>query len=47
MVWLVSVASKKVGDDMEENSSTSLELVARWRSFTYGAMLLMMARRAG
>lgn len=46
-VWLDSFASRKAGVEKREKMSSSLELVARWRFCSSGAMLLMMAKSAG
>jgi hypothetical protein len=46
-VWLLSFASKKLGEDIDANSWSNFELGARPRFCTYAAMLLMMASRAG
>lgn len=46
-VWFFSLANKKLGDAMDAKSCSNLELVARPRFCTCGAMLLRMAKSAG
>jgi hypothetical protein len=46
-VWLVSLASKKLGDDMEANSCSILEQALGDSRSTYAPMLFKMASRAG
>lgn len=45
--WFDSFARRNDGDDMELNSWSSLELVVTLIPFRYGAILLMIASKAG
>lgn len=46
-LWFVSLASRKLGVDIEEKSCRILVQAAGARCSTYGAMLLIIANRAG
>lgn len=45
--WFESLANRKLGADMDINSCSNLEHVSATRCSTYGAILLITARRAG
>lgn len=45
--WFESLANRKLGADMDVNSCSNLEHASGTRCSTYGAMLLITARRAG
>lgn len=46
-VWLVSLASKKLGDDMETNSCNVFEQALGDSRSTYAPMLFRIASSAG
>ena len=46
-LWLVSLARRKDGEDIELNNCMILEQVAALRPSKYAAMLLMTANNAG
>jgi len=45
--WLLSLARRKDGEDMDENNCRSLELVVPLMSSKYADMLLITANKAG
>lgn len=46
-LWFVSLASRKLGVDIDEKSCNILEHAPGDICSTYGAMLLVIAKRAG
>ena len=46
-LWFVSLANRKLGVDIDEKSCRILEHAPGDKCSTYGAMLLVIARRAG